>query len=76
MSKKILLNKADIVKSFVKEAMKLSGDVNLISSTSKEYVVNGKSILGIYSLDLSKPVLVETTENNSNFNNFLKTIEV
>ena len=47
------LNSIDKVKSFVNTAVNFDFDINLISDN---YVVNGKSILGIFSLDLAKPV--------------------
>ena len=46
------------VKEFVNKTAAFVGDVTL---TSGRYVVDGKSIMGIFSLDLSKPVDVEVT---------------
>ncbi len=47
------------VKDFVYEASQITGKVTLYSG---RYVVDGKSIMGIYSLDLSKPVDAEIEE--------------
>ena len=44
------------VKSFVNIVSKYDFDVDLISG---RYVVDAKSIMGIFSLDLSKPIDVE-----------------
>ena len=44
------------VKEFVNKTAAFIGDVTL---TSGRYVVDGKSIMGIFSLDLSKPIKVE-----------------
>lgn len=44
------------VDNFVKFASKCTGDVLV---RSQKYIVNGKSIMGLYSLDLSKPIDVE-----------------
>lgn len=47
--------KLDIVniKVFVNEVTKLDSDVSLVSG---RYKIDAKSIMGIFSLDLSKPV--------------------
>ena len=50
---KIYLNSFDKVKDFVNITCKLDYDIDLISG---RYVVNGQSIMGIFSLDLSKPI--------------------
>lgn len=52
------LNSFNKVKDFVNAIIPLDIDVNLISG---RYVVNAKSVMGIFSLDLSKPVEAVTT---------------
>ena len=52
----ILLKSINDVKDFVNIVSKYSYDVDL---TSGRYVVDAKSIMGIFSLDLSKPIKVE-----------------
>lgn len=56
--KKVTISLASIndVKSFVNIVSKYDFDVDLISG---RYVVDAKSIMGIFSLDLSKPIDVE-----------------
>lgn len=49
----IALKSTDEVKQFVNDAMTLDDELDLISG---KYVVDAKSILGIYSLNLSKPL--------------------
>lgn len=49
----ISLNSIDKVKSFVNEITKYDYDFDLISG---RYVIDAKSIMGIFSLDLSKPI--------------------
>ena len=49
----ISLNSIDKVKSFVNEITKFSNDFDLVSG---RYVIDAKSIMGIFSLDLSKPI--------------------
>ena len=50
---KISLNSIDKVKSFVNEITKYDYDFDLVSG---RYVIDAKSIMGIFSLDLSKAI--------------------
>ncbi|MBO6132757.1 MAG: HPr family phosphocarrier protein [Lachnospiraceae bacterium] len=50
---RISLNSIDRVKSFVNEITKFDYDFDLVSG---RYVIDAKSIMGIFSLDLSKPI--------------------
>lgn len=52
----IMLKSVNEVKDFVNIVNKYDFDVDL---TSGRYVVDAKSIMGIFSLDLSKPIKVE-----------------
>ena len=49
----ISLNSIEKVKSFVNEIAKFECDFDLISG---RYIIDAKSIMGIFSLDLSKPI--------------------
>lgn len=49
----ICLNSIDKVKSFVNDITKFNSDFDLVSG---RYVIDAKSIMGIFSLDLSKPI--------------------
>ena len=49
----ISLNSLDKVKSFVNDITKFDNDFDLVSG---RYVIDAKSIMGIFSLDLSKPI--------------------
>lgn len=49
----ISLNSIDKVKSFVNDVTKFDTDFDL---TSGRYVIDAKSIMGIFSLDLSDPI--------------------
>ena len=49
----ISLNSIEKVKSFVNEIAKFDTDFDLVSG---RYVIDAKSIMGIFSLDLSKPI--------------------
>ena len=50
---KISLNSIDKVKTFVNEINKFDADFDLVSG---RYVIDAKSIMGIFSLDLSKDI--------------------
>ena len=52
----VVLNSINDVKNFVNIVTKYSFDIDL---TSGRYVVDAKSIMGIFSLDLTKPIKVE-----------------
>ena len=49
----IKLSTIDAVRNFVSAVTAYEGDIDLASG---RYVVDGKSIMGIFSLDLTKPV--------------------
>ena len=49
----INLSSIDKVKSFVNDIAKFHSDSDLVSG---RYVIDAKSIMGIFSLDLSKPI--------------------
>lgn len=53
LQKQIILNSVDKVKAFVMMISKYPGDATL---TSGKYVVDAKSIMGIFSLALNKPI--------------------
>jgi len=50
---KVMLDSIDKVKSFVNDLTKFDCDFDLVSG---RYVIDAKSIMGIFSLDLSKPI--------------------
>lgn len=49
----ITLNSIDKVKNFVNDITRFDSDFDLVSG---RYVIDAKSIMGIFSLDLSKPI--------------------
>lgn len=50
---KISLNSIDKVKAFVNDVTKFDAEFDLVSG---RYVIDAKSIMGIFSLDLSKTI--------------------
>ena len=59
---KICLGTIERVKDFVNAVTRLDCDVDIVSG---RYVIDAKSIMGIFSLDLSKPIDLNIhSENN------------
>lgn len=52
---KIRLRTVEDVRHFVNDVSKLKGDFELVSG---RYVIDAKSIMGIFSLDLTEPGLM------------------
>ncbi len=50
---RINLSSIDKVKNFVNDITRFNSDFDLVSG---RYVIDAKSIMGIFSLDLSKPI--------------------
>ena len=50
---KISLNSIDKVKTFVNEINRFNAEFDLVSG---RYVIDAKSIMGIFSLDIYKPI--------------------
>lgn len=67
----ISLNSIDKVKSFVNVVGKYDTDFDLVSG---RYVIDAKSIMGIFSLDLSKPIdlTIHDDKNTDEIMNALK----
>lgn len=68
---KISLNSIDKVKSFVNDVTAFDCDFDLISG---RYVIDAKSIMGIFSLDLSKSIDL-SIHSDDNIDDVLKTLE-
>ena len=67
----ISLNSIDKVKAFVNEITKFDNDFDLVSG---RYVIDAKSIMGIFSLDLSKPINLNVHAEGSNLDEVLKVL--
>lgn len=68
----ISLNSIDKVKSFVNLITKFDFDFDLVSG---RYVIDAKSIMGIFSLDLSKPITLNIHADEAAAEDVLKVIE-
>ena len=62
LQKQIILDNVDKVKAFVVTVSKYPGDATLVSG---RYVVDAKSIMGIFSLDISKPIKLDAHTDNA-----------
>ena len=69
---KISLNSIDKVKAFVNEISKFDCDFDLVSG---RYVIDAKSIIGIFSLDLSKPIDLNIHADGAALDNVMAVIE-
>ena len=68
----ISLNSIDKVKSFVNAITQLEFDFDLISG---RYVIDAKSIMGIFSLDLSKPINLNIHAEGSTLDTILTIVQ-
>lgn len=68
----ILLKSIADVKKFVQTITMFNGDFELISG---KYIVDAKSILGLFSVDLSKPVTLRIEGDDSKLNEVLEAIK-
>lgn len=67
----MMLSSINDVKDFVNNVSRYDFDVDL---TSGRYVVDAKSIMGIFSLDLSKPILVEVHSDSEVADEFVDSL--
>ena len=63
----ITLNSIDKVKNFVNDITRFDSDFDLVSG---RYVIDAKSIMGIFSLDLSRPITLNI-HNDEEINTIL-----
>lgn len=68
----ISLNSIDKVKAFVNDISKYDFDFDLVSG---RYVIDAKSIMGIFSLDLSKPIDLNIHAEGSNLEDVLDVLK-
>lgn len=59
---KVKINSIDDVKKFVSTVTKYDFDVDIVSG---KYSVDAKSIMGIFSIDLSKELVMKAHTNDS-----------
>ena len=70
---RISLNSIDKVKSFVNDLVRFTDvDFDLVSG---RYVIDAKSIMGIFSLDLSKPIDLNIHADESKLDEIVDTLK-
>ena len=69
---KISLNSIDKVKSFVNDISSFSAEFDLVSG---RYVIDAKSIMGIFSLDISKHIELHIHTENEEEEEIMATIK-
>ena len=67
----ISLNSIDKVKSFVNDINRFDCDFDLVSG---RYVIDAKSIMGIFSLDLSKPITLNIHSDGSELESVMNVV--
>ena len=68
---RVCLDSIDKVKGFVNDISRFNTDFDLISG---RYVIDAKSIMGIFSLDLSKPIEL-TIQESDEIDEILKALQ-
>ncbi|MCI1722173.1 MAG: HPr family phosphocarrier protein [Lachnospiraceae bacterium] len=68
---KVSLNSIDKVKTFVNDINRFDFDFDLVSG---RYVIDAKSIMGIFSLDLSKPIDLNIHADGDKLNEVLSVL--
>ena len=68
---RVCLDSIDKVKGFVNDISRFNTDFDLISG---RYVIDAKSIMGIFSLDLSKPI-ERTIHESDEIDEILKVLQ-
>lgn len=69
----ISLSSIDDVKQFIQTITMFDGNFELISG---KYIVDAKSIFGVFSIDLSKPVVLRIDVEKTKMEEVLKAISV
>ena len=68
----VSLNSIDKVKDFVNEVAKYNAEFDLVSG---RYVIDAKSIMGIFSLNLSKPIELNIHSEDGNLDEIVEKLK-
>lgn len=63
MKEKIINLNIDSVKDFYKVAISFNGDIDL---RQDKYIVDGKSLMGVYTLSLNRPIIASLNSDDIN----------
>lgn len=69
---KVSLNSIEKVKAFVNDVNRFSVEFDLVSG---RYVIDAKSMMGIFSLDISKPIDLNIHTDGDDLNEILTVLE-
>ncbi len=69
---KISLSSINDVKNFVNAAGKQMCDIDIVSG---RYIIDAKSIMGIFSIDLTKPVTVNVDGTDEEYDKFREEVK-
>lgn len=69
---KVLLDKVERVKNFVNITTKFDADMDLVIG---RYTIDAKSIMGIFSIDLTKPVELQIHAGGENADEILEELK-
>ena len=69
---KISLSSINDVKNFVNSACKQMCDIDIVSG---RYIIDAKSIMGIFSIDLTKPVTVNVDGTDAEYEAFREEVK-
>lgn len=69
----VAINTINKAIEFVQKASQVDGDV---ICTKGRYTVDGKSIMGVFSIDISKGIMVEYPETATDFEEYLSQFKV
>lgn len=72
-SKFIKMNNITDITNFIKEASKIKDDITVYKG---RYIIDGKSVMGIMSIDISTGMTVEYPETAIDFEKFISQFEV
>lgn len=71
--KKIKLQSPDLAHEFIKQASTCNFDIDILYD---HITIDGKSTIGVFSMDFNKPVIVRFYGENQSFENFLGQLAV
>lgn len=67
------LNEMDKLKNFIEKVSMFEGDIDAVRG---RYVIDAKSVIGLFSVDLSKPLeVIFHSENEEEINKFLEVMK-
>ena len=69
----VAINTINKATEFVQKASQVDGDV---ICTKGRYTIDGKSIMGIFSIDISEGIMVEYPETATDFEEYLSQFKV